>query len=95
MGTTTFLVSTSAGSADPRDVPVRVADKIRDDDMTLIRPWDGDHPPRYIFADSVFVRRDDGIWCKKDAVSRLYLVNVNGERCARPRSLDMTTGQKS
>ena len=31
MGTTTFLVSTSAGSVDSKDVPVRVADKRRHD----------------------------------------------------------------
>ena len=46
-----------------------------------------------LFADSVFIWRDDGISCKRDTVGRLYLVNINGERCAKPRSLDMTTGQ--
>ena len=64
---------------------MRIADEIRDVDITSTRPWDGDYPPRSIYADSTFVRRDDGIWCKKDIAGRLYLVNVNGERCAKPR----------
>ena len=64
MGTTTFLVRTSTGSTVTPDVPMHIVEEIRDDDITSTRPWDGDHPPRSIYADSVFVRRDDGIWCK-------------------------------
>ena len=54
MGTATLLVSTLAGSADSKDVPVRVADNMLGGDMTSTRPWDGDQPPRSVFADSMF-----------------------------------------
>ena len=66
MGTTTVLVSTSARSADSIDVPVRVADNIDEGDMMFSRPWDGNLPARSIFADSSFIRHDDGIWRKQD-----------------------------
>ncbi len=46
-------------------MPVHVVEEIRGDDITSTRPWDGDHPPISIYADSVFIRRDDGILCKK------------------------------
>ena len=85
MGTTTFLVRTSTGSTSASDVPLHIDREVQDDDITSTRPWDGDHPPRSIYADSVFVRRDDGIWCKRDTAGRLYPVNINGERCAKPR----------
>ncbi len=88
-----IFVSTSAGSVDSTDVPVRVADNMRVGDMTSTRPWDGDQPPRSIFVDSIFVRRDAGNWCKPYTVGRLYLANMNGERCAKPRNLDVTSGQ--
>ena len=93
MGITTFLTSTSVGSSDSSDVPVRVAGKAEVGDMTPSRPWNGDLPPRYIYADSSFIRRDDGVWCKKDKAGRLYLVNSDGERCAKPRLLEVTCGQ--
>ena len=71
MGTTTFLTSTSTGSGDSSDVPVRVVDKVDEGDMMSSRPWDGDLPPRSIYADSSFIRRDDGVWYKKDKAGRL------------------------
>ena len=98
MGTTTFLVRTSIGSTSTPDVPMHIVDEIRGEDIMSTRPWDGDCPPRSIYADSVFVRRDDGIWCKKDTAGRLYPVNINGERCARPRKpgvgIDPVEGQR-
>ena len=98
MGTTTFLVRTSAGSTVTPDVPMHIVEEIRDDDITSTRPWDGDHPPRSIYADSVFVRREDGIWCNNDTAGRLYRVNINGERCAKPRKsgvgIDPVEGQR-
>ena len=93
MGATSVLTSTSVGSGDSSDVPVRVADKAEVGDMTSSRPWDGDLPPRSIYADSSFIRRDDGVWCKKDKAGILLLVNSNGERCANPRTLEVTSGQ--
>ena len=72
MGTTTFVIRTSSGSTSPSDMPVHIVEEIRGDDSTSTRPWDGDYPPRSIYADSVFVRRDDGIWCKKG--HNLYIV---------------------
>ena len=86
MGTTTFLTRTSSGSIVPPDVPMHIVKENRDDDITSTRPWDGDHPPRSIYADSVFIRRGDGIWCKRDTAGGLYPVNINGERCAKPRN---------
>ena len=71
-----------------------VGDKAEVRDMVSSRPWDGDTPYISIYADSSsFVRRDDGIWCKKDNGGRLYLVNANCERCAKPRTVESTAGQ--
>ena len=61
MGTTTFLTSTSVGSGDSSDVPVRVADRAVVGEITSSRPWDGDLHQRSIYADSSFIRRDDGV----------------------------------
>jgi hypothetical protein len=97
-GTTTLLTRTSSGSTTPSDVPVHIVEVTRGDDIMSTRPWDGDHPPRSIYADSVFVRRDDGLWCKQVTVGILYPVNINGERCAKPRKLgvglDPNDGQR-
>ena len=93
-----FFARTSSGSVAPSDMPVHIVEETRGDDITFTRPWGGDYPPRSIYADSVFVRRDDGIWCKRDTVGRLCLVNINGERCAKPRKLgsglDPNDGQR-
>ena len=35
-----------------------------------------------------FVRRDDGIWCRRDVRGRLYLVNRIGQRCAKPKTFE-------
>ena len=40
-----------------------------------------------------FVWRDDGVWCKKDKAGRLDPVNSNCERCAKPRIVEVTSGQ--
>jgi hypothetical protein len=95
MGTTTFLTSTSTGSGDSIDVPVRVADKVAEGDMMSSRPWDGDLPPRSIYADSSFLWGDDGVWCNTANAGRLYLGNSNGEPCAKPRTLEVTSGQNN
>ena len=74
-------------------MPVRVADKVHERDLMSSRPWDGDLPPRSLLLDLSCIRRDDGIWCRTYKVGRLYHVNSNGERCAKPHTLDVTSGQ--
>ena len=54
--------------------------------MTSSRPWDADSPPRsFCVAEDLFARRHDGMWCRRGAVGRFYLVSANAERCANPR----------
>ena len=49
--------------------------------------------PRCRYVDlGPFVRRSDGIWCRKDAVGRLCPVNGNGERCAKPKKFERSDG---
>ena len=62
-------------------------------DMASSRPRGGDGPPLSIYVDLVsFVRRADGIWCRKDTVGRPYPINGNGERCAKPKSCEKSEG---
>ena len=61
--------------------------------MALFPPWDGDEPPLPVYAeDTAFVRREDGIWCRRDIRGGLYPVNRNGERCARPKAFEDSGG---
>ena len=72
---------------DPRRCLKRVEAQIAD--MASSRPWDVDEPPLSIYVGPAsFVRRVDGIWCRKDTVGCLYLVNGNGERCAQPKTFE-------
>ena len=65
-------------------------------DMSSSRPWDGDGPPMSIYDDPAsFVRRDDGIWCRKDVRGRPYLVNGIGQRCAKPKAFEKSEGHYS
>ena len=51
-----------------------------------MQPWDGDDLPMSIYDDlASFVRREDGIWGRKDVRGRLYPVNGIGQRCAKPK----------
>ena len=80
IGTTTFL---TADLPVDQDVP---SDKVEAQiaDMASSRPWDRGEPPMSIYVDAApFVRRADGIWCRRDTASRLYPVNGNGERSAK------------
>ena len=42
-----------------------------------------------------FVRRDDGIWCRKDVKGILYCVNGIGQRCAKPKTFEKSEGNYS
>ena len=87
MGTQPFITSTSVASADVLEHPILPCKGTTHGDTMSSTPWDGDSPPTSIYADSTtFIRRDDGIWCKQDTVGRLYLVNINGECCAKTTS---------
>ena len=58
-------------------------------DMSSSRPLDRGEPEQSICVDDVsFVARSDGIWCRRDAVGRLYPVKRNGERCAKPKTME-------
>ena len=98
MGTATFLSRTSSASITPSDVPMHIVEETRGDDITSTRPWDGDHPPRSIYADSVLFGVMMEFGAKKDTTGRLYPVNINGEPCAKPRKLgaglDPNDGQR-
>ena len=50
-------------------------------------PWTGTSPPppTKLEDPSVFVRREDGVWCKRDTRNRMYPVNKQGERIAKPQ----------
>ncbi|MFM7985839.1 MAG: hypothetical protein ACKPKO_41645, partial [Candidatus Fonsibacter sp.] len=64
------------------------------DDFTSSRSWDGEKPPLSRFLDSpTFVRRDDGIWCRRDAISRLYPVHAYGDRCSKPKVFHTPSGK--
>ncbi|MFM7988743.1 MAG: hypothetical protein ACKPKO_56460, partial [Candidatus Fonsibacter sp.] len=39
------------------------------------------------------VRREDGIWCCRDARERLYLLNAHGEICSKPKIFDKSSGK--
>ena len=94
-GTTIFFTSDSGmigcddgstGSSSSGTRPVDV-------DFSSSKPCDGEEPPLSIYADdATFVRREDGIWCKFDIQGTLYLVNRNGERCARPNAFEESGG---
>ena len=61
--------------------------------MSSMRPWDGDNPPMSIHDDlASFVRREDGIWCRKDVRGRLYPVNGIGQSCAKPKMFEKSEG---
>ena len=97
-GTTTFLTVDSPARTEadsqPEALPERVKAQIAD--MASSRPWGGDEPPMSIYVDPAsFVRRADGIWCRKDTVGRLYPVNGNGERCAKPKTFEKSEGSYS
>ena len=98
-GTTTFLTVDGPVWPDTEGPSETVLDKVRAQiaDMASSRPWDGDEPPMSIYVDlGYFVRRSDGIWCRKDAVGRLlYPVNGNGERCAKPKKFEKSDGSYS
>ncbi|MFM7982243.1 MAG: hypothetical protein ACKPKO_23280, partial [Candidatus Fonsibacter sp.] len=50
------------------------------DDFVSSRPWDGDKPPVSIYVDSTtFIRRDDGMWRRRDTMGCFYIVNAHGE----------------
>ena len=51
-------------------------------------PWPGATPlsPTKLEDPSVFVRRYDGVWCRRDTSNRLYPVNRYGERIAKPNT---------
>ena len=48
-------------------------------------PWTGATPPIPMKLEDpgVFVRREDGVWCRRDTRGRLYPANVHGERIAK------------
>ena len=79
----TVDIPSGAGSSSDSLLAVREHSEF---DMTSSRPWDGDSPPHSMYlAEDLFVRRRDGICCRRGAVGRLYRVSANGERCAKPR----------
>ena len=95
-GTTTFFTV---------DAPPRHESGVRSEDevpeharqrlvgMSSSRPWDGDEPPMSVYDDPASsVRRDDGIWCRQDVRGRLYLVNGIGQRCAKPKTFEISEG---
>ena len=94
-GTTLFFTSEpekvggdseSSGSSSSGTRPASV-------DMSYSKTWDGIEPPISIYVDgTVFIRRKDGIWCRRDTRGRLYPVNRNGERCARPKEFEASRG---
>ena len=45
-------------------------------------PWSGATPPAPLTAEDPggFMRRADGVWCRRDASNRLHLVNKFGMR---------------
>ena len=91
-GTTTFLTSTASGSSS--DLILLETTIVGGDDFASSRPWDGEKPPTSIYAySSIFIRRDDGIWCRRDTRGRLYLVNAHGERCSKPKIFEQSSGQ--
>ena len=49
-------------------------------------PWTGTSPPlpTKLEDPSVFVRREDGVWCRRDTRNRMYPVNRQAERIAKP-----------
>ena len=100
-GTITFLTidpspnqETDTGAREEEEVPEHARRRLAD--MSSIRPWDGDDPPMSIYYDPAsFVRREDGIWCRKDVRGRLYPVNGTGQRCAKPNTFEKLQGQYS
>ena len=50
-------------------------------------PWTGAFPPLSTKLEdpSVCVRREDGVWCRCDTRNRMYPVNRQGERIAKPK----------
>ena len=98
-GTTTFLTV---------DLPPHLESEVQSEgetpeharqrlvDMSSSRPWDGDETPMSIYDDPAsFVRRDGGVWCRKDVRGRLYPVNVIGQRCAKPKTFETSEGHCS
>ena len=72
-------------------LPERVKSQIAD--VASSRPWDVDTQPLSIYVDPAScVRRADGIWRRKDTVGRLYPVNGNCERCAKPKTFEKYDG---
>ena len=97
-GTTTFLTVDGLVWPDAEGLPEAVPEKVRVQiaDMASSRPWDGDEPPMPFSVDpGSFVRRADGIWCRKDTAGRLYPVNGNGERCAKLKTFEKSEGSYS
>ena len=58
-------------------------------DDTYLRhvPWTGTSPPLPTKREdpSVFVRREGGVWCRRDTRNRMYPVSKQGERIAKPK----------
>ncbi|MFM7977988.1 MAG: hypothetical protein ACKPKO_01620, partial [Candidatus Fonsibacter sp.] len=93
-GTTTFLTTSGSRGSSSSDSVMPETIVIDRDDFTSSRPWDGEKPPLSRFADSpTFVRRDDGIWCRRDAIGRLYPVNAYGDRCSKPKVFPTSSGK--
>ena len=45
-------------------------------DIFSSKPWDGDEPPTSIYADdTALVRRENGIWCKRD-IEASYILSI-------------------
>ena len=60
---------------------------LADIDISSLKPWGGEEPPLPMYAeDTDFVRREDGIWRRRDIRGRLYLVIVM-EKGARDQLL--------
>ncbi|MFM7990403.1 MAG: hypothetical protein ACKPKO_64910, partial [Candidatus Fonsibacter sp.] len=92
-GNTTFLTSTSSGSYSSDSVMPKTTIVDRDD-FASSRPWDGDKPLVSRYAGSPnFIRRGDGIWCPRDAIGRLYIVNACGDRCSKPKVYHTSSGK--
>ncbi|MFM7987837.1 MAG: hypothetical protein ACKPKO_51845, partial [Candidatus Fonsibacter sp.] len=87
-GTTTFFTSTSSGSSSSDYVMPKKNQPLLIE-MTSRRRAHGMEisplcPGMPILI--IFICRDDGIWCRRDAIGRLYPVNACGDRCSKPNT---------
>ena len=72
----TEKIGGDVGSSGSSGSGVRPADI----EISSSKPWYGEEPPLSMYAeDTVFVRREAGIWCRRYIRGRLYPVNRIGD----------------